>query len=95
MGGTNLLLIMIMGHNVWSIKPNFKFRTPKCNQNFPCGTFLHLILRVELHVGLHHACNTLGGGRVINAIEIQQVYRCGGCKFFPGRDHRFLDFDDA
>ena len=62
---------------------------------FPAGHF-YILLRVELHVGLHHACNTLGGGRVIIAIEIQQVYRWGGgCNFFPGGDHRFLDFDDA
>ena len=35
MGGTNLLL-MTIGHisNVWSIKPNFKFETPKCDQNW-------------------------------------------------------------
>ena len=39
-GGTNLLL-MTMGHiiNVWSTKPNFKFKTPKCDQNFHCGAF--------------------------------------------------------
>ena len=48
-GGTNLLL-MTIGHisNVWSIKPNFKFKIPKCDQNSPWGHFL-ILLRVELH----------------------------------------------
>ena len=66
-GGTNLLL-MTMGHinNVWSIKPNFKFKTPKCDQNFPCGAFFYFVAdRITCTT-----CNTLGGSRVIIAVNM-------------------------
>ena len=61
---------MIMGHisNVWSIKPNFKFKTPKCDQNFPAGGFL-ILLRV-----MQHSVRS----RVVIAVKIRLVCRCGG-----------------
>ena len=73
--GTNLLL-MTMGHisNVLSIKPNFKFKTLKCNQNFPSlrGTFSKFLFCFVYSVAgriTSTTCNTLGGGRVIIALK--------------------------
>ena len=40
--------------------------------------------------------NTLDRARVIIALKIRQVYRCGGgVNFYGGGGHSFLDFDDA
>ena len=91
----------IPNSDVWSIKPNFKFKIPKCDQNFPCGRFccccffFYILLRVELHVYTTSMQYTRRG----------QSYNChkiliglsmwGGGKFFQDGGHSFLDFDDA
>ena len=81
-GGDTNLLLMAMGHisNVWSIKPNFKFKTSKCDQ---CGAFSDFVAGRIICT----TCNTLGGGRVIIAVKIWQVYRCRG---WVGGGHSFL-----
>ena len=87
-GGTNLLF-RTMGYitNVWSIKPHFRFKTPKYDQIFPCEVFLDFVGRITCKT-----CNTLGGGRVIIDIKTDMSIDVG-VNFSEG--HSFLDFDDA
>ena len=98
--GTNLLLVTLGPiSNVWSIKPNFKFKTPKCDQIFPCGAFFDFVAgRITCttcniqHTGRRqsHNCN-----KNLTGLSMCVCVCGGGVIFSGGGGHRFLNVDDV